>query len=185
MPHSHVFHPFWGLILLLSKSVGKSVDPSRKENDSPLCNKTHVCHVPAKKKDFFFSTGGCPWLLLLQSSAPSRELKPGTRVPAGPRNRWWDSQSLASELFLLLQRGYNQASISIFQEQGAWHVFHHPPWAQGRHKWVQKRNLDQSQLETTAPVVHRCDDLHLCTQKGPNPMGDLPFAGSKAQIYHQ
>lgn len=54
MPHSHVFHPFWGLILLLSKSVGKSVDPSRKENDSPLCNKTHVCHVPAKKRTFFF-----------------------------------------------------------------------------------------------------------------------------------
>lgn len=65
------FSSILGLILLLSKSVGKSVDPSRKEKDSPLCNKTHVCHVPAKKRTFFFY-----WRLPL--AAPAVELSTST-----------------------------------------------------------------------------------------------------------
>ena len=63
--HSHATQPFissiLGLILLVLKSVGKSVDPSGKAKDSPLCNKTHVRHVPAKKRPFFLQEAalGC------------------------------------------------------------------------------------------------------------------------------
>lgn len=45
--------------------------------------------------------------------------------------------------------------------------------------------LDPSQLETTFLGVHIVAHLHLGTQKGPDPMGDLPVSGSKAKFYHQ